>query len=214
MAPVPAFAQEAYAVARNRFGATEFGPEYLSWYLSKPMVRKTLHVLEKSGWIRRTARARYVCVEPEQVFAQMVRLRVPELLRGANHPYVYAGASAVEVWTDFAYVQRSWEHSPYFVKVPPEDVAFWVSYLRTNKVRVFVEQPQPALGEFVVVIPEPALEVVTHEGMPVVPVEEAVRFCESHIEAFEFPLAFLCTKYGVRTEVAMDPRTVEEARGA
>lgn len=212
--PIPTFAQEAYAVLRSRFGHGEFGPEYLSWFISKPMVKKTLHVLEKSGWIRRVGKGRYVCVSPDSVFQSMIQFRVPGLLERAGKPFAYAGASAVEVWTDYGYIQRSWEHSPYFVRVLRRDVKFWVSYFRANKVRAFVASPEPSLGEFVVLEPQARLSREEHAGSPVQALDDVVRYCERHIEAFEYPLAYLKAKYGIRTHVRLDPRTVEEAAHA
>lgn len=213
-APVPAFAQEAYAILGGRFGEGEFGPGYLSWFVSKAMVKKTLHVLEKAGWIRRVGKGRYTCVSADSVFRSMLQFRVPGLLERARRPFVYAGASAVEIWTDFSYLQRSWEHSPYFVKVVRHDVDFWVSYFRANRVKVFVDSPEPAWGEFVVLEPQKALSHEQHAGLPVEPLDAVVRFCERHVEAFEYPLAYLMAKHHVSTRVALDPRTVEEAMRA
>lgn len=211
VSPVPAYAQEAYAVLHGHFGDGEFGPEYLAWFVSKTMVKKLLHVLEKAGWTRRVGRGRYVCVTPDGIFQSMVRFRVPQLLETAGRPYAYADASAVEIWTDYSYIQRSWEHSPYFVKVLRRDVRFWVSYFRANKIRVFVGEAGTALGEFVVLQPQPRLASQTRAGLPVDPVKSVVRFCERNIDAFEYPLAYMKAKFGVKTRAVLDPRTVEEA---
>jgi hypothetical protein len=214
VSPVPVYAQEAYAVLRSRFGEGEFGPEYLAWFVSETMVKKMLHVLEKAGWTRRVGRGRYVCVTPDAIFQSMVRFRVPQLLEAAGRPYVYAGASAVEIWTDYSYIQRSFEHSPYFVKVLRRDVRFWVSYFRAHKVRVFVGEAGTALGEFIVLQPQPRMTRQTRAGLPVEPVAAVVRFCERNIDAFEYPLAYLNAKFGVKTRAALDPRIVEEAAKA
>lgn len=212
--PVPAFAQEAYAVLRSRFAGEAFDSAYLSWFLSRSMVKKTLHVLEKAGWIRRVEKGKYVCAVPEAVFGSMVQFRVPELLQQAGRPYVYADASAVEVWTDYSYIQRSWEHSPYHVRVLRRDLDFWVSYFRARRMKVFVDEAQSALGEFVVLRPQERLKRVEHNGVPVEPLESVVRFCERHIDAFEYPLAYLKARFRVRTSVALDERVVSEAMRA
>lgn len=212
--PVPTFAQEAYAVLRSRFGGEPFDAAYLSWFISRSMVKKTLHVLEKAGWIKRIDRGRYVCVTPEAVFGLMVQFRVPDLLREAGRPYAYADASAVEVWTDYSYIQRSWEHSPYYVRVLRRDLRFWISYFRARKVKAFVEEPEPALGEFVVLRPQTRLVKREHNGLPVEPLESVVRFCERYVETFEYPLAYFKTKFHVRTNVALDQRVVSEAMRA
>lgn len=209
--PVPTYAQEAFTVLRSRFADGEFGPEYLSWFVSKNMVKKTLHVLEKAGWTRRVNKGRYVCVAPDSIFRSMVQFRVPDLLQKAGRPYAYADASAVEVWTDYRYIQRSWEHSPYFVRILRRDVRSWVEYFRANKVKVFVGAAENALGEFVVLRPQERLQAEEHEGRPVEPLASVVRYCERYVDTFEYPLAYLKAKFGVRTRVALDPRTVEEA---
>lgn len=212
--PVPTFAQEAYAVLHARFGGDAFPSDHLSWFISQGMVKKTLHVLERGGWIRRVEKGRYVCVRPDAVFASMVQFRVPDSLRGAGRPYAYADASAVEVWTSYAYIQRSWEHSPYFVNVLRRDVDLWVERLRRSKIKVFVQHAEPSLGEFVVLKPKKRLTAAEHNGFPVEPLETAVRFCERHIGSFEYPLAYLKAKFHVRTRTPLDERVVEEAMKA
>lgn len=209
--PVPVFAQQAYAILYTRFGDQPFESDYLGWFLSKGMVKKTLHVLEKKGWVQRVRRGSYVCVSPGEIFRSMVQFRVPRLLVEAGRKYAYADASAVEVWTDYSYMQRSWEHSPYFVRVLEGDVKFWAQYFRNHKVSVFVEEAQPAIGEFVVLFPRERLEYEVHNGVPVDRLDDVARFCERNIETFEFPLAYLKSKFGVRTRERIDGRVLEEA---
>jgi len=93
--PVPTYAQQAYAVLYNRFADQPFNSNYLAWFLGKSMVKKTLHVLAKKGWIQRVKKGSYVCVRPDETFRAMVQFRVPRLLDEAGKAYVYAGASAV-----------------------------------------------------------------------------------------------------------------------
>ncbi|MGQ0535611.1 MAG: hypothetical protein ACT4PT_06025 [Methanobacteriota archaeon] len=212
--PVPTFAQEAYAVLRTRFGGDAFDAGYLAWFMSRPMVKKTLHVLERAGWIRRVEPGVYLCTAPDEVFSSMVQFRVPGLLKAAARPYAYSDASAVEVWTDYSYIQRSWEHSPYFVDVLRQDLKFWVDHFRRNKVKVFVNASEPALGEFVVLKPRARLTSEEHEGSPVEPLNAAVRFCERNIDTFEYPLAYLMAKYHVTTRATLDKRVVKEAMKA
>jgi len=208
--PIPSFAQRAYAILYNRFGGRPFGPERLSWFLSPGMVKKTLHVLEKGSWIRRVTKGSYVCISPEDVFRDMVQLKVPRLLEEAQKEYAYARASAVEVWTDYSYIQRSWEHSPYFVKVLRDDVDFWVRYFRRHKIDVFVKDAGPAIGEFVVLLPEGRLDHEVHNGVPVEGLNDVSRFCEENIELFEYPLAYLKSKFGVKTTRKIDKRVLDE----
>src|SRR5437879_13482182 len=120
----------------------------MAWLVSRSMVKKTLHTLEHAGGIRRVEKGSYVCKNADDIFESMVEFRVPGLLSRAGMRYAYTGASAVEVWTDYSYIQRSWEHSPYFVKVLRSDLDRWVSYFRVPKVKVCTSRPDLARGGF------------------------------------------------------------------
>jgi len=212
--PVPAYAQQAYAILYNRFADQPFDFNYLAWFLSRGMVKKTLHVLEKKSWIKRVKKGSYVCVSPDDVFRGMVQFRVPRLLDDAGRRYTYTGASAVEVWTDHSHIQRSWEHSPYFIKVLRRDMEFWIQYFSEHRINVFVREATPAIGEFVVLFPREQLEFEIYNGKPVDRLNEVTTFCEKNIDAFEYPLAYLKNKFGVRTKARIDKRVLEEATKA
>jgi hypothetical protein len=211
---VPAYAQEAYAILRNRFGSDSFPSDYLSWFVSRSMVKKTLHTLENAGWIRRVEKGSYVCRNADDIFKSMIGFRVPSLLSKTGMRYAYTDASAVEVWTDYGYIQRSWEHSPYFVKVLRDDVGKWIAYLRKHKVKVFTSKPQMAMGEFVVLKPSGGFAVEMHNGLPVDPLASAVAYSEKHIHTFEYPLAYLEAKFKIKTNVEIDRRVLAEAAKA
>lgn len=209
--PVPPFAQRAYAILRARFADEALPAGYLGRFISEAMVKKTLHTLETAGWIRRVERGRYVCVAPDEVVRSMVAYRVPDVLEAAGMPYAYVEASAAEVWSDFTYVQRSFEHSPYYVAVRREDTEDWTSHLRDHRMTVMVDEVRPALGEFVVLRPRDAVEATDHDGVPVEPSDRVVRYCEEHLDAFEYPLAYMRAKYGVETTANIDERVAAEA---
>ncbi len=211
---VPTYAQEAYAILRGRFGSDSFPADYMSWFISRSMVKKTLHTLEHAGWIRRVEKGSYVCKNADDIFESMVESRVPGLLSRAGMRYGYAEASAVEVWTDYSYVQRSWEHSPYFVRVLRSDLDRWVSYFRTHKVRVFTSRPELSMGEFVILKPADEFAIVTHNGLPVDPLKLAVSYSEKHVHTFEYPLAYLKAKFKIKPKVRIDRRVLSEAAKA
>jgi len=211
---VPTYAQEAYAILRSRFGSDSFPADYLSWFVSRGMVKKTLHMLEHAGWIRRVEKGSYVCRNADEIFRSMVEFRVPRLLSEAGMKYAYTEASAVEVWTDYSYIQRSWEHSPYFVKVLRSELDRWVSYFRIHKVKVFISRPELAMGEFVILKPADELAIVTHNGLPVDPLKLAVSYSEKNVHTFEYPLAYLKAKFKVKPKVEIDRRVLVEAAKA
>ena len=209
--PIPTYAQEAYAVLYNRFASDSFPSDYLTWFISRGMVKKTLHMLEKAGWIRRVGKGKYICVSADEVFKSLVDFKVTRLLGSAGREYAYADASAVEVWTDYTYIQRSWEHSLYYVKVLRAELNEWVEYFRKHRIKVFINEAEPSLGEFVVLKPQEKLVYDSYNNLPVEPLEKVVRYCERHIDSFEYPLAYLQAKFRVRTKASIDRRVMSEA---
>jgi len=164
--------------------------------------------------MKRVKKGRYVCMNADEIFNSMISFRVPELLQGYGMKFAYTGASAVEVWTDYTYIQRSWEHSPYFVKVLKADLRKWVEYFRKHKVRVFVSHPEPSLGEFVILEPKNRLSGKIHNGLPVDKLDDVVRYCEKYVDMFEYPLAYLKAKFGAKPKVEIDERVLAEATKA
>ncbi|MBI2127225.1 MAG: hypothetical protein HYU02_07960 [Thaumarchaeota archaeon] len=209
--PVPAYAQEAYAILYNRFASDSFPSDYLAWFISQNMVKKTLHVLEKAGWIRRVEKGKYVCVKVDDIFRSMVEFKVPRLLQEAERKYAYTEASAVEIWTDYSYIQRSWEHSPYYIKVLRNELHKWVQYFRKHRVNVYIDKPEPSLGEFVILKPQGRLSYEVYNGLPVESLHAVVEYCEKYIDNFEYPLAYLKAKFKVKTKADIDKRVLEEA---
>jgi len=210
--PVPVYAQEAYAVLRNKFGGEAFPSDYLSWYLSKEMVKKILHTLEHAGWIKRIDRGKYSCNKSDDIFKSMVEYRVPELLRSSKMRFCFTEASAVEIWTDYSYIQRNWEHSPYYIRILSKDSKEWIDYFAKHKVRSFLSEAEPAIGEFVILRPQKGLaNVVIRNDLPVDSLKAVVKYCEKHFAAFEYPLAYLKAKFNVKTSVNIDRRVLNEA---
>jgi hypothetical protein len=206
------YALRCYALLYTKYGTTEFDQSSLTWFLSEPMRKKIFHVLTKAGWLQRTGRGRYACVQLDEIFRKQFEFKVPEILKSAWRPWCYTGASAVEIWTNFSYVQRSWEYSPYFIKVSKRDIAHWRRFLRDNGISVFVREAGSAIGEFVVLEPVERVDHTTHDGFPVDQLEDVVEFCERNSSAFEYPLAYLAKEYGL--DVKVDRRVEEKVAEA
>src|SRR5207245_9314768 len=84
---VPTYAQEAYAILRSRFGSDSFPADYLSWFVSRGMVKKTLHMLEHAGWIRRVEKGSYVCRNADESCSAMVEFSGPRWLSDGGRSY-------------------------------------------------------------------------------------------------------------------------------
>lgn len=212
--PVPPHAQQAYAILRARFKDEPFASDYLARYITRSMVKKNLHVLETAGWIQRVERGTYVCTPPDQVFESMIEFRVPELLQQAGMPYAYAQASAVEVWSDQTYIQRSWEHSPYHINIRSEDTEQWTAHFRSHRITAYTDDPKPALGEFVILHPKDPLRIEEKDGIPVEPLKTVAQYCKENLDAFEYPLAYMQAKHDIQTDAEIDERVAREAVNA
>ena len=212
--PIPPYAQRAYAILRARFDSESFGYDYFNWFVSRTMAKKILRTLEKAGWIKRIDDGKYQCIDSAEIFEKMVELKVPELLRNAQIDYLYVGASAAEIWTDYTYVQRGWEHSAYYIQVRESDVEKWIKYLREHRIKVFIKTAKPSFGEFVILEPSKELKYEIHNGLPVESLSKTVKYCEEHIASFEYHLAYLVQKYKVKTKAGIDERISEHAQEA
>ncbi|MEM2282730.1 MAG: hypothetical protein QXH26_04190 [Candidatus Hadarchaeales archaeon] len=208
---MPDLALKCYALLYTKYGTREFSGNSLSWFLSAPMRRKIFHVLAKRRWLERTGRDRYRCIPPGKVLREMFQFKVFEKMKKAKRPWCFTKASAVEIWTDFSYVQRSWEYSPYFIKILKRDLPYWKNFLRSNDISFFVQGAGSAMGEFVVLEPVNRLEWEIRHGFPVDRLKNVVKFCVNRA-TFEYPLAYLALKYKMKIKV--DPRVMEKVAEA
>ena len=88
MTEIPSFALRAYALFLLRHGTAEdFNQQDLAWIVSEPMRKKIFSVLLRAGWIGKTGRATYRCIEPKIVFRNMLQFRVPDIMKMAKKPF-------------------------------------------------------------------------------------------------------------------------------
>lgn len=195
MTEVPSFAMRAYALFMERHGTMEgFGQAELGWIVSEPMRKKIFAVLLRAGWIVKTGRATYRCIEPQTIFKDMLQFRVPDVIRKAEKPYAFTGLSSIEVWSDYSYVQRGWEKSPYFIKVLEKDLGYWKRFFNTHNVPNYVREGT-TIGEYVILIPVKRLHFVEKDSVKTEPLREAMRQA-SRNEMHGYAYDYMKQKYG------------------
>src|SRR3990167_56300 len=141
MNEIPAFAQRAYAIFYTQHGSSEtFGQEELDWVVRESMRKKVFAVLLRAGWLEKVSRRGYRCVEPGRIFAGIAGFQVPEMMREATRPYAFTGMYAIELWSDFSYVQRSMKKSPYHLKVLRRDLPYWKEFFRSRSIPSFLRK--------------------------------------------------------------------------
>ena len=120
---IPQYGLKAYALFFIKHGSTEeFDQRDLDWIVGQSMKKKIFSLLLHSGWIKKRSRSTYVCVNPEKAMKSLLDFRVPEVVKEAERPYAFTGLSAIEIWSDYSYVQRGLENSPYFIEVLRKDL--------------------------------------------------------------------------------------------
>ena len=123
---IPRYGLKAYALFFSKHGVNEEFKQYeLDWIVSQSMKKKIFSLLLRAGWIRKSHGNNYICVKPEIIFKGLLEFKVPEIIKKAKKDYAFANLSAIELWSDYSYVQRGREKSPYFVKVLKKDLKYW-----------------------------------------------------------------------------------------
>lgn len=195
MTEMPSFALRAYALFLARHGTAEdFGQRELDWIVSEPMRKKIFSVLLRKGWISKAGRAAYRCVQPQKIFENMLRFRVPEVIKKAEKPYAFTGMSSIEVWSDYSYIQRSIEKSPYFIKVLKKDLRYWKGFFSRHSVPSYTNKGS-TIGEYVILVPVNRLSFVEKDGVRTEPLRETAREASQN-EMYGYAYEYIKKKYG------------------
>ncbi|MBI4210252.1 MAG: hypothetical protein HY544_01965 [Candidatus Diapherotrites archaeon] len=188
-----------YSLLHLKFGTKEFTNESVRWYFSRPMLKKLIFGLVGAGWLKTKGRGKYTCETPQDAIAGFFEAKAENALKESDLSYCFTGSSAAEIWSDQTYMQRSWEYSPFFIKVFRKDLRKWRTFLAKLEINYFEKEPANVLGEFVILKAVKSMVVDEHNGLPVEPLDETVKFCESNKDAFEYVLAYFQNRHGIKT---------------
>ncbi|MDE1857337.1 MAG: hypothetical protein KGH98_04665 [Candidatus Micrarchaeota archaeon] len=192
---VPQYALRAYALFFAMHGTSEeFGQSDLDWIVGQSMKKKIFSLLSRSGWIRKVARNRYACVSPERAVRGLLDFRVPELIREAERQYAFTGLSAIEIWSDYSYVQRGLEKSPYFIEVLNRDLGYWKGFFGAHGIPTYVDKGG-TIGEYVILKPVEHIIATEKGGFSVVKLAEAERLAKSN-DIYAYAYDYMREKYG------------------
>jgi len=108
---IPQYGLKAYALLFSKHGTEgRFGQSELDWIVSSSMKKKIFSLLLRSGWIVKQSKQTYSCTSPAEAIKGLLEFRVPDVVKQATRQYSFTQASAVEIWSDFSYVQRGREN--------------------------------------------------------------------------------------------------------
>ncbi len=192
---IPQYGLKAYAMLFIRHGFTEeFTQHDLDWIVSQSMKKKIFSLLLNSGWIEKQTRNTYICIRPEKVITSLLNFRLPDIMKKAAKPYAFADLSAVEIWSDYSYVQRGLEKSPYFIRVLKKDLKWWKRFFNENDMSCYINKGT-TIGEYVILEPVESLKPVTKNGLEVTTLQETVKFARSNA-AYSYAYKYMVNKYG------------------
>jgi len=195
MNEVPQYGLRAYALFLTKHGPREeFKQSDLDWIVSTSMKKKIFSVLTRAGWITKVSRMSYRCVKPEQIFSGLLDFRVPKVIKEAKKPYVFTGLSAVEVWSDYVYVLRGKEKSPYYVKILKRDMRYWKQFFNAHRIPNYVGSGA-TIGEFVILIPVSRFAGEEKNGVMVESLRETQKIAKEN-KLYAYPCNYIRKKYG------------------
>ncbi len=195
MYELPYYGLRAYALFYSKYGSRElFKQSELDWIVSINMRKKIFSLLLRAGWIKKISRQEYKCVNPDSVFKQLLDFKVPELIKESTKPYLFTGLSAIEIWSDFSYVQRGREKSPYFIKILKKDLRYWRAFFNKRRIPNYINEGS-TLGEYIILIPVEKLSFVEINGFKVESLKETMKQAKNN-EMFFYAYNYIKNKYG------------------
>jgi len=191
---IPAYALRAYALFFARLGIKEsFKQNELDWIVRQSMKKKIFSLLLRSGWIRKKTDNTYVCINPEKVIVNLLQFKVPEIMKKAEKEYAFTNLSAIEIWSDYSYVQRGMEKSPYFIKILNKDLKYWKEFFNSYNIPNYIKEGS-TIGEYVILIPCKKLIYTEKEGNKVENLKDTLKLAKSN-EIYSYAYNYIKNKY-------------------
>lgn len=193
---IPGYGLRAYALFFSRHGSHEsFSQNELDWIVGQSMRKKIFSLLLNAGWIKKSSRNSYVCINPNEIFMSMLGFKVHKIIKEARKEYAFTGLSAVEIWSDYSYVQRGIEKSPYFIKVLRKDLNYWKNFFNKQRIPVYSKEGS-TIGEYIILIPVEKIESVEKDGLKVESLKETIRIARLN-NFYTYAYNYMRNKYGI-----------------
>lgn len=192
---IPYYGLRAYALFFSKHGLKEeFAQSELDWIVGQSMKKKIFSLLLNAGWIKKTSKSAYMCVSPENILNGLLDFKVQQIIKEAKKPYIFTGLSAVEIWSDYSYVQRGREKSPYYIKVLKKDIKYWKSFFNKNKIPNYIKVGS-TIGEFIILIPVDKINAGEKDSIKVETLKETEKIAKAN-SFYVYPYNYMKEKYG------------------
>lgn len=192
---IPAYGLRAYALFLSRHGTREsFGQSELDWIVSESMKKKVFSLLLNSGWIQKVSRNKYACISQNKIFRGLLQFKVQDTMKEAKKQYLFTGLSAVEIWSDYSYVQRGLEKSPYFIKVLSKDLVYWKKFFNSRGIPNYINKGL-SIGEYVILLPVKHIKAVEKSSLMVETYNYTLNIAKKN-EMYLYAYEYMRKKYG------------------
>jgi len=192
---IPQYCLRAYSLFFTKHGPREqFRQSELDWIVSQSMRKKIFSILLRAGWIVKASRDTYKCIQPETIMNGLLDFKVPQLIKEASKPYAFTNLSAVEIWSDYSYIQRGMEKSPYFIKVLKKDLKYWKEFFNKRNIPNYIKEGS-TIGEYVILIPVNEIKFDYKDGLKVECLDETLKTAKSN-EMHSYAYNYMRRKYG------------------
>jgi hypothetical protein len=166
------------------YGTSPFTVRDFATRVANRRAGKLLSDLKRRGFVARVGRGTYRRLEPAERpdLRRYEWERVRRILLNGPNPKAWAGANAVEVWTDGAYrSEPSIFARVYRLSVPRASVPRWRKYLRRHGLS---DARRKRIGPRIELIPVDRLRVTFVGDEPVPPRSDVVRLIRNHPALF------------------------------
>lgn len=193
---IPQYCLRAYALFYLKHGSKEsFKQSDLDWIVTQSMKKKIFSLLLKNGWIKKVSRNLYKCIKPDKIFRGLTKFKVPELIKKSEKPYTFTNLSAIEIWSDYSYIQRGIEKSPYFIKILKKDLSYWKRFFNKYNIPNYINKGS-TIGEYIILIPVNKIKAVEKDGFKVEPLKETIKLAKKN-NMFLYAYKYIRKKYGI-----------------
>ena len=191
---IPQYGLKAYALFFTKHGSNEeFRQSELDWIVGQSMKKKIFSLLLKTGWIKKHSANTYICLKPEKIISSLLDFRISEIIKKAERDYEFTNLSAIEIWSDYSYVQRGLEKSPYFIKILKKDLNYWKKFFNKYNMPNYVNEGS-TIGEYVILIPVDKLKFVEKGGFKVESLKKTIKLAKSN-DIYLYAYNYLRSKY-------------------
>ena len=191
---IPQYGLKAYALFFSKHKDKEgFKQSELDWIVVQSMKKKIFALLLRAGWIKKQSNNTYVCLNPETIIRSLLEFKVPQIVKEAEKDYAFTNLSAIEIWSDYSYVQRGIEKSPYFIKVLKKDLKYWKNFFNKHNIPNYVNEGT-TIGEYIILIPVEKLSFVEKENYKIDNLKETIKLAKLN-EMYLYAYNYMKNKY-------------------